>query len=182
VSAALGELRQALPVPASAVAYAKWGPSGLLAQAGWRRQLAEAADRLRRALPGCRPVAVSYADWQKACAPRPTEVCAFACDRHWGAFLLDTWEKNGAHLLDWLNVCEIGRLIDVCRAAGLPVALAGSLGLEQIRRLQELEPAWFAVRGAVCRWGRRTGAIDVNRIRDLVERLRAPARPATPGN
>jgi uncharacterized protein (UPF0264 family) len=88
-------------------------------------------------------------------------------------FLLDTWEKNGQTLLDWLSPAAIDRLCQRCRKAGVRVALAGSLGPREIRRLREVEPDWFAVRGAVCRQNRRTSAIDANRVRALVELLRS---------
>src|SRR2546429_246491 len=79
--------------------------------------------------------AAAYADWQRAGAPAPAEVCAFACDQHWGAFLLDTWGKDGTTLLDWLPAAEVAVLCQRCRRAGVPVALAGSLGAPQIRAL-----------------------------------------------
>jgi uncharacterized protein (UPF0264 family) len=187
VSAALGELPSAPAVPPLKLAYVKWGLSGCLESGRWQRSLREAAEALRRAVPGCQPVAVSYVDWQTARAPRPEEVAAFACEQHWSVLLLDTWEKNGATLLDWLNPRAISRLCRLCRAAGVRVALAGGLGLEQIRRLQEVAPDWFAVRGAVCRRHCRTEALDVNRVRELAECLHTlarllPARITTPAS
>jgi uncharacterized protein (UPF0264 family) len=189
VSAALGELSEKgsgtfsqfgkkEPDPFS-IAYAKWGLAGCGGRPDWPDDFGRAADLLP---PGCRPVAVAYADWRRAAAPPPGDVCAFACARPWGAFLVDTWGKDGTTLLDWLSPDQLAELLARCRAAGVPVALAGSLGVEELLRLRPLRPGWFAVRGAACRDGRRTSAIDADRVRRLVDLLAEPVTAATPGS
>jgi uncharacterized protein (UPF0264 family) len=177
VSAALGELREGRPAPAVSLAFAKWGLAGCGGRRHWTGELTQAACRLP---PGCRPVAVAYADWQRAGAPAPAQVCAFVCARRWGAFLIDTWRKDGTTLLDWLPFDELQELRDRCRGAGVAVALAGSLGAEQLRPLHPLRPDWFAVRGAACRDGRRIATIDADRVRRLVDLLGEPVTAATP--
>jgi (5-formylfuran-3-yl)methyl phosphate synthase len=123
-------------------------------------------------MPGCRPVAVAYADWRRAKAPPPAEVCAFARDEGCGAFLIDTWSKDGTTLLDWLSRDEIAQLR---QTAGVPVALAGSLGPAQIRELLPLRPDWFAVRGSVCKGG-RLAQIDPVKVRQLADLLATAGR------
>jgi uncharacterized protein (UPF0264 family) len=170
VSAALGELSETpLPYPGRGLAYAKWGLAGCVNQADWQENLVQAAHQLCEIDAHCEPVAVAYGDHQQVHAPSPPEVCAFACRQRWKGFLLDTARKDGKTLLDWLPVCDIARLCKSCREAGAGVALAGSLGFEEIERLLVLEPDWFAVRGAVCRDGIRTATIDPQRVRQLVE-------------
>jgi uncharacterized protein (UPF0264 family) len=177
VSAALGELVESPdPMPHSGLSYVKWGLSGCGEQADWRGALRRAA----RALPDSwRPVAVAYADWRRATSPSPAEVCAFACEQRWGAFLLDTWRKDGSTLLDWCSFPALFEMRERCRAAGVPVALAGSLGADQMRVLRPLRPDWFAVRGAACRGGRRTGTIDAGLVRRLADLLGEPLTAAT---
>jgi uncharacterized protein (UPF0264 family) len=172
VSAALGELADGLaPLPEIGLAFAKWGLSRCLDQTDWPSRLMRVAQQQR----GSRAVAASYADWRQARAPKPEDVCAFACRQGWEVFLLDTWNKNGLTLLDWLSVAEIDRLFQRCRRAGVRVALAGSLGPAEIGRLREVQPDWFAVRGAVCRQNCRTSVIDADRVRALVELVRTKA-------
>src|SRR5262249_46639431 len=101
-------------------------------------------------------------------SPAPDEICAFACDGRAGAFLLDTWGKDGSTLLDWIPLWEVARLCVRCRAAGVPVALAGSLGPRQIGAVLQLRPDWIAVRGAACLGG-RTGTLDLGKVRALVD-------------
>src|SRR5262249_51525539 len=74
-------------------------------------------------------------------------------------------------LLDWLSPQEIGHMCGHCRAAGVRVALAGSLGIPEIQRLLGACPDWFAVRGAVCEENDRQGTIVADKVRRLVEQL-----------
>jgi uncharacterized protein (UPF0264 family) len=186
VSAALGELRENPPLPDLAdLAFIKWGLSGYGRQRVWRAQLAQAGDRVREVNPACRPVAVAYADWQRAQAPRPTEVWRFAQDHGWDVLLLDTWRKDGSTLLDWISLPELARLRERSLRVRMQVALAGSLSAAQMRTLLPLRPDWFAVRGAVCRGGRRQGALHGPAVRHLVEWLKntfPEFSAATPGD
>jgi uncharacterized protein (UPF0264 family) len=176
VSAALGELPEQAAAPAFSLAFAKWGLAGCRHRPTWPDELTDAARLLP---PVCRPVAVAYADWQRAAAPSPAQVCDFVCAHRWAALLIDTWRKDGTTLLDWLQLDELRKLRADCRAANVPIALAGSLGVEQIRLLHPLGPDWFAVRGAACRDAQRTQGIDPGRVRRLVDLLREPATAAT---
>jgi uncharacterized protein (UPF0264 family) len=182
VSAALGELREgASPLAVTGLAFAKWGLAGCAGRADWRARLADAGMEACRILPRCEPVAVAYADWQRAQAPPPGEVLTFARARGWRAFLLDTWAKDGTTLLDWMAVSELARRVDACRRAGIRVALAGSIAERHIRTLLPLKPNWFAVRGAVCRGGRRDAFLDGSAVRRLAGILQPPTA-ATPGS
>lgn len=176
VSVALGELCQdAAPILGLSCDYAKWGLAGLGMQSHWRATFLSAASKQTSG----RVVAVAYADWQRAKAPPPEEVCNFACVYQCGAWLLDTWHKDGSTLLDWLSQAEISVLRYKCRAAGIPVALAGSLGPEQMLVLAQVEPEWFAVRGAVCEDSRRTSFVcadKVSRISEFVHSLSMKSR------
>lgn len=170
VSAALGELTESPSPPAAGpLAFAKWGLSGCGGRPNWRQKLRTARDLLAGKDPSCRLVAVAYADWERAQAPPPQEVAAFAQEAGCGAFLLDTFHKDGLTLLDWLAPAEISDLAEGCRAAGVRVALAGSLGPQEMLALRGAAPDWFAVRGAVCRAGVREEVIDPQAVRCLVD-------------
>jgi (5-formylfuran-3-yl)methyl phosphate synthase len=177
VSAALGELLEdageVWPPQDVPLTLVKWGLAGYAAHSAavWRSELWLAVRGLTEHQPNCRAVAVAYADWRRARAPRPEEVCDFAREHATGAFLIDTWEKDGSTLLDGLSLTEIERLRERCRAAGVPVALAGSLGPAEIQTLLPLRPDWFAVRGAVCQGRQRGAAIDEGKVRQLADLL-----------
>jgi len=172
VSAALGELVDdeavELPPVELSLAYVKWGLAGYGgAENAWRRKLHILIGQLQKYWSSCRVVAVAYADWRQAGAPKPEEVCAFAVDHKIGALLLDTWKKDGSTLLDWLTLPQIERWRERCRLAKVPIALAGSLGPAEIRALLPLQPDWIAVRGAVCQGRRRQATLDEGKVRHL---------------
>ena len=171
VSAALGELADAVTFPEVPLDYVKWGLAGR-GENDWRSRLKAAIRQLTEHRPCCRAVAVAYADSCRAGAPAPDAICSFAVEHRLGAFLLDTCLKDGSTLLDWLPMTEIERLRDRCRAAGLPLALAGSLGPAEIRSLRPVRPDWFAVRGAACRHRQRDAVIDEDAVRQLAALLR----------
>ncbi len=173
ISAALGELDDFNDkLPQLPLAYVKWGLAGFRGREyAWRSELFLVMQRLREQQPNCRAVAVAYADWQRAGAPTQDEVAAFAVEQMAGAFLVDTWQKDGTTLLDWASLEMIERWIERCRAARVPIALAGSLGPKEIQTLLPLQPDWFAVRGAVCQGRQRNAAIDEGKVRQLVSLL-----------
>ena len=170
VSAALGELADSVTFPDVPLDYVKWGLARR-SENDWRSRLKATIRQLTEHRPRCRAVAVAYADWRRAEAPMPDRICSFAVEHRLGAFLLDTWHKDGSTLLDWLPIAEIERLRERCRAASLPLALAGSLGPAEIRLLLPLRPNWFAVRGAACPNRRRDAPIDEEAVRQLVALL-----------
>jgi uncharacterized protein (UPF0264 family) len=170
VSAALGEWRErdgGEPL-LDGLSYLKWGLSGLRETA----ELVSAFNGLRASLPICRLVTVAYADWKRAAAPTPEALCRVACEGRWGPYLIDTWNKDGSTLLDWLTLNEIETLVDRCQAAGIPIALAGSLGRREMQILAATEPDWFAVRGAVCHKHQRTATVDEAAVRQFADWLK----------
>jgi uncharacterized protein (UPF0264 family) len=176
VSAACGELVQELPIPiAGPLAFVKWGLAGCGSETDWSSRLGMVTAKLPI---DCRPVVVAYADWQRAQAPSPEAVTrsVFAIRR--GALLVDTWQKDGKSLLDFLSLSEIDMIIRRCQVAGIPVALAGSLDGTTMEALLPLRPEIIAVRAAACRNGNRNDEIDSRRVRRLVALLRA-WRPPT---
>jgi uncharacterized protein (UPF0264 family) len=173
VSAALGELVDTMNLSGGRkppAQYVKWGLAS--SADSWQRLLHEAMRQLTEHQPKCQAVAVAYADWQRARAPTPEEVCDFAIENAVGAFLIDTWKKDGSTLLDWLALPDIERFRERCRTAAVPMALAGSLGLAEIRTLLPLCPDWIAVRGAVCQGGQRGSVVEEGKVRQLTMLLR----------
>lgn len=177
VSAAMGELVGPSAISKqTGLAFAKWGLAGCRHLPDWRDKLKSASRDVQKTFPGCQPVAAAYADWQRAEAPPPNDVAEFARTHRCGAFLLDTWGKDGTTLLDWMPLPDVVGLCQHCQRAGVPVALAGSLNLDWIRELRVAEPSWFAIRGAACRAGERGGEICTERVRGLANAINGPTR------
>lgn len=166
VSAALGEWADdGSRAVAAGLAYVKWGLAGV--GRGWERELAAARAVVERD-SNCRVVLAAYADAGRADAPAVEAVARLAAAEGYAVLLVDTWKKDGTTLLDWLTVCDVARVVERCHAAGVRVAVAGSLGLAEIDRLGVVAADWVAVRGAACEQGRRDGPLDPRRVRDLV--------------
>jgi (5-formylfuran-3-yl)methyl phosphate synthase len=171
VSAALGELHSfsGLPACLAALQFVKWGLSTFRAEpeAAWAKL--EVVSRGMESGPAV--VTVAYADARQASAPDVEMICAQLVAARQGVLLLDTFEKNGRTLLDHLNEGTIEQIVQRCRSAGVRVALAGSLGVTEIRVLKHLRPDWFAVRGAACQGRERHAAIYADHVQQLVELL-----------
>ncbi len=175
ISIALGEFTEGLPgwVPQlTGICWWKWGLAGCGDRIDFpQRWLLGRQDLLMR-LPRSEMVAVAYADWQRAAAPRPERVIQLAIEHGIPVVLIDTYKKDGLGLGHWM---PLGRLKDfraLLSQAGVKLALAGSLSEASIETLLPLAPDWFAVRGAVCAKGDRSGTVQVERVHTLARLLR----------
>lgn len=167
VSAALGEWSDSMLTAAHwhmelPLQYVKWGLAGYAGGPAWGEDLLET----RRQIPdGMEVVAVAYADWEKANSVPPNEVAKFAKRFRYRAFLIDTFQKDGRTLLDFMKVEELTQMVAGLKRAGVMVAIGGSLKPEQMKLLKNVKPDWYAVRGSVCAGGKRDGVLDPLRIK-----------------
>lgn len=175
VSAAQGELSEDIPAYSGlGLSFVKWGLAGCQRDPEWAGRLEALRQRTASQV-----VFVAYADWQCAQAPPLDDIAALACGKPGNVLLLDTHCKDVVTLkkdcrptlLDWLSVPDIVKLCENCRAAGVQIALAGSLGSREIGQLRHAEPNWFAVRGAACAGHAREGMIQEQLVRSLVQLL-----------
>lgn len=141
-------------------AAAKAGPAGLSAR-DWRRAFAA----FTAGVPaGVEPVAVAYADWRQTAAPDPLDVIAGAAETGCRTVLIDTGDKAGPGLFLCADAEAVAGWIAAGHAAGMVVAVAGRLRLDEFAHALGLGADVVAVRGAVCRGG-RNGAVDRNLVR-----------------
>ncbi len=125
------------------LAFAKLGMAGCGQDPGWQTRWRTA---LREFPAAVGPVAVVYADWRLATAPAPEAVIASAIENRCRAVLVDTFDKRGGNLLDWLTVAELGQLVASVRRSAMLVVLAGSLSLGNIRPIRAWNPTmWRSV-------------------------------------
>jgi hypothetical protein len=168
VSVALGELTEWLGaepmIPRdvwSGISFRKLGLAGV--PPDWEARWAEV--RARPALAGGPPwIAVAYADWATAGAPHPDAVLEAArAAPEIAGVLVDTSSKTKPFRLDDAWTAWADRV----HQAGLLLAMAGSLDLATIRRLDRLAPDIVAVRRAACVDGCREATIDPARVAAL---------------
>jgi hypothetical protein len=179
-SVALGEAQTALPVAErvpGGIAFAKAGPAGI-PKAARLRQLWQ---QLRERLPeSTELVAVAYADHHAARCPPVEDVLEAACRAGLKKLLIDTCAKTGRNSLDELGPQRLEHLVSRARQLEVAIALAGSLGCDEIDRIGRLKVSLMGVRGSVCSGG-RDGYIDRNATIRLCQRLRSRAQWGTLG-
>ena len=93
------------------------------------------------------------------------------------ALMLDTVDKHGGSLLQRHPLAVLAAFVERARSHGCLAGLAGALRAVDVAALIALAPDFAGFRGAVCA-GDRAGALDAERVRDLVRRL--AARPCLP--
>jgi (5-formylfuran-3-yl)methyl phosphate synthase len=173
VSAAIGDMPN-LPGTAAlaALGAARCGATFVKVGLWGASTQAEAVELLRAVrdgAPGAVAVAGAYADARRvAHAPlAPGLLPRVARAAGVGVCLLDTAVKDGRGLLDWLSPDELTSLVDEAHAAGLEVALAGALRVEDLPVVRATGADIAGVRSAACGDGRRTGPLDAARVRAL---------------
>jgi uncharacterized protein (UPF0264 family) len=172
----------ALGAAVSGVHYVKAGLHGV-------RTYPEAKEVMQAVVRACKSheptitvVAAGYADYRRFGGLAMGELVAAARDAGADLVMVDTAIKDGTTLFDALSVEEIAAFVQAAQAAGLQVALAGSLQQAHLPVLQQLGPDVIGVRGALCEQGDRTTGITLGRVQAFMQAARSPApAPAATG-
>lgn len=114
-------------------------------------------------------IAVAYADAARVPSrPLPPSELVTAAQRAGvRGCLVDTAIKDGRGLLSWIAAGELAGLVAEAHGAGLEMALAGELRAEDLPAIRATGADIAGVRSAACRDGRRTAALDPQRIARL---------------
>lgn len=172
LTAALGEVHEFQPnqmqqLP-DGLNLVKLGCAWLGTDPDWRKRLANVRRTYSQHVsPTTGWVAVAYADWQLAEAPSPKDIIAEALTSGCRGVLFDTYTKTGRGLLDWISVAELDDIAGRLHAAGLFLALAGSLRREDLPQLRKVPADIIAIRGAACADRQRTAAIQEAAVHDF---------------
>lgn len=171
VSVAIGDLPNlpgtaalaALGAARSGAAYVKvglWGTSTTDEAVTVLRAVRDAVDG------GAAVIAAAYADAERVPGRPlpPGDVVEAARRAGVGGCLLDAAIKDGRGLFEWLTPDALATLVAEGHAAGLEMALAGSLGADDLSRVRATGADIAGVRAAACRDGRRTAPLDAERI------------------
>ena len=121
-------------------------------------------------------VASGYADFRRFDGVSPQDVVAAARDSESDLVMLDTAMKDGKTLLDNMSVEEIREFVAAGHAAGLLVALAGSIKESDIEVLADIGADIVGVRGAVCDSNDRTRGITLERVTAFMDFAREVVR------
>jgi (5-formylfuran-3-yl)methyl phosphate synthase len=177
VTAALGEAADEQAVAqAAAVAAAsgatliKVGFAGVGSATRTCQLLAAAVD----GASGAGTIAVAYADYAGVGSVAPEGVVDAAVRAGAVGLLVDTADKRGPGLRGLVDRQTLGLWVDAAHTAGLLVAVAGQVTLDDVPWLQGLGADVIGVRGAACDGGRH-GAVSAARVQVLARALAATA-------
>jgi uncharacterized protein (UPF0264 family) len=165
VTAALGEAHQWLgsrcvPAVPAGVSLVKLGLARLDGSR-WQLLWSEVRERMNQSAGRrLRWIAVAYADWRSAGAPPPEAIIEAAVATRCAGVLFDTYRKDGRHLLEHIAADRLGEFTERIRSAGLLVAVAGSLSMDVVPVLLELQPDVIAIRGAACSGRNRSASVS----------------------
>jgi len=81
--------------------------------------------------------------------------------------MMDTAEKNGATFLDYHSIEFVRTMARTLQDHGLMFGLAGSLKLQHVAGIKEINPDYVGFRGGVCVNNLRNLAIDSDKIRAI---------------
>jgi uncharacterized protein (UPF0264 family) len=95
---------------------------------------------------------------------------AHAARLGFAAVMLDTQDKRAGSLFERIATHELAAARQAARTANIPFGLAGALRLADLPRIARLDPDFAGFRSAVCA-GARSGALDGERVRELVAAL-----------
>lgn len=184
LSAALGELidfrDKDAELPAG-IRFVKLGTSRLRNDITSKSRFLRAARTLRASAGDTISVVpASYADWDSAGAPNPTEVVRWAVEAGSEFLLVDTFIKDGRGFWDHMHPRDYENLLEDCHNQGLGLAIAGSLNAAAIAHFHGRFPDILGVRGAACLGGSRNQAVSRDRVLELVASIQMLASSPKP--
>ncbi|MCH2201728.1 MAG: (5-formylfuran-3-yl)methyl phosphate synthase [Fuerstiella sp.] len=174
ISAALGEVSESTvsnAVNLSAVSHltlVKSGLSGLLSlptpwQKAWHRFREMTSLRHSKT----QWVAVAYADERRSDSPSVMDVLEEGHRIGCPFLLIDTFQKDGTSLLDWVSQRNLDRIRRRTRDLGMKLALAGQITTGLLPQVLCCDPDIVAVRGSVCADGHRGKTVTRSRVRSF---------------
>ncbi len=174
------DTRSQFPLPLSARTldrfdYVKVALAGSRDCKSWKARAESLSQQLR---DPSKLILVHYADHHLACAVDWTTTLLASRDLGCEYILIDTFDKNGGRLTDWLSTDECQRCATEAERFGPKLSLAGSLRIEDFRMLEKTGASILGIRGAACVEGSRVSRLCRDRLQKL-SRCIADERLAT---
>ena len=118
-------------------------------------------------------VAAGYADYRRFDGIPYKVIVRVAKNSGADVVMVDTALKDGKNLMDGMNPHEIKDFIDIAHDNGLKVALAGSVKMENLELLSQLNSDIVGVRGVVCENGDRKTQLSKIKIKEFMKHMMA---------
>ncbi len=140
-----------------------------------KEQGEDMAEKILQAVEGfdVKVVLSGYADYDKIGSISPFLLPGIAADSGADVVMIDTATKDGRTLFDYMGADDLSRFVNKSHDLNLTVALAGSIKLDDIKTIGEINPDIVGVRGLVCSGGdRKKGEIVEGKVKELKNRIR----------
>jgi len=112
-------------------------------------------------------VASAYSDYSRAGSISPMLLPAVAESSGADVVMVDTAIKDGRSTFEFMNEQDLKEFISAGQSLGLEVAIAGTIGFEDLDLLKRINPDIIGVRGIVCGGDRKSSVKP-----ELVNKLR----------
>jgi hypothetical protein len=116
-------------------------------------------------------IAAAYGDYKEINSFNPFLLNKLAFETEIDGIMIDTINKDGRSLFDFLNPAELKDFCQQAKKADVFSALAGSLSFDDVGLLQEIQPDIVGFRGAVCENNDRSSKINPGLINQLYQKL-----------
>lgn len=146
------------------MALVKLGTSRLANRANWQNEVAALLSELPTP---SQVVLVAYADAEKANSPTQERVAAATAEVGGRVAMVDTFDKQGAKLLELWSLDDLSRFVDLARRYSMAAATAGRVGLDEIAEIATAGADIIGVRGAACLSGKRDRKVDARLVAKL---------------
>ena len=154
------------------VNYIKAGLSGLMNPDEAINLMSNVVRAAKNFDPAVRVVITGYADAEKIGSINPLLVPIIAANVSADVAMIDTAIKNGKSLFDFLDIKEIKNFIKSAHKLKLKAALAGSIKITDLEKIQSVKADILGIRGAACTNDDRLyGRVTKERVKQIVNTL-----------
>jgi uncharacterized protein (UPF0264 family) len=116
-------------------------------------------------------VIAGYADYEEQECINPLVLPQIAADvGAWGV-LIDIKRKDSEGLFHYFSFDELKKFVNESHSLGLNVGLSGSLGVENIQKIMNLNADIMGIRRGVCRYQNRMYQVDKQLVKSLTGQL-----------
>ena len=116
-------------------------------------------------------IAAAYADFREENTFSPFLLNELAAETRIDGVMIDTLNKKDKNLFSFLKEKELKTFVNDAKKFNLITALAGSLKVNDLDKLQNIEPDIIGFRGAVCKNDDRSAEISPEKIDFLYKKM-----------
>ena len=93
-------------------------------------------------------------------------------DMGYQGIMIDTYHKNSKSIIDLLSQKEIKDFLKIVKSYGMVCGLSGSLKLDHIQMLKELNPDFLGFRGQLCDSSKARYKFNINLAKEVSKKIK----------